>query len=148
MLIPWVISMCVVLIAEWECPVFEEEVSSAVLPEPKSAAGRLLSQMSRYRLQSKTLRYCLDMIDFSICLLRQLLFQLLHQTVCLNVGRTGTASISTTPPMAVSRARAPTVQSTVSANPAPLQPVHTPSYRTAVGPARVQFVLRLRPEIT
>lgn len=35
------------LFAEWECPVFEEEVSSAVLLKPKLGAWRLLSKMSR-----------------------------------------------------------------------------------------------------
>lgn len=42
-----VLSACVVLTAEWECPVFEEEVSSAVVLKPRLAAWRLLSHMSR-----------------------------------------------------------------------------------------------------
>lgn len=46
-LITCVISTCVVFTAERECPVFEEEVSSAVMFKPKLAAWRLLSQMSR-----------------------------------------------------------------------------------------------------
>lgn len=41
------ISMCIIFIAEWECPVFEKEVSSAVVLKPKCAAWRLLPQMSQ-----------------------------------------------------------------------------------------------------
>lgn len=68
--------------------------------------------------------------------------------MCLNSGPTDTANISTTPLMDVSRAFAAMVPSAVSANPAPLQPVHTPSYRSAVGPARVQLCLLLRLKTT
>lgn len=66
--------------------------------------------------------------------------------MCLKNGPTDTVSGSTTPLIAVSRVLALMVLSNVSANPAPLRRVRTPSYRSAVGPARVQFSLLLRLE--
>lgn len=59
--------------------------------------------------------------------------------MCLNSGHTHTANVSTTPLTAAGRAFAATVPSAASATPAPLQPVRTPSCRSAVGPARVQL---------
>lgn len=75
-------------------------------------------------------------------------FQFLRPTVCLNSGRTHTANISTTPLTAAGRAFAATAPSAASASPAPLQPVRTPSCRSAVGPARVQLCLFLPSQTT
>lgn len=61
--------------------------------------------------------------------------------MCLKNGPTDTVNDSTTPLIAVSRVLALMALSNVSANPAPLRRVRTPSYRSAVGPARVQFSL-------
>lgn len=66
--------------------------------------------------------------------------QRLQLTVCLKNRPTDTVNGSTTLLIAVNRALVPTALSTVSANPAPLRHVHTPSCRSAVGPARVQFI--------
>ncbi|TNN00883.1 hypothetical protein fugu_012129 [Takifugu bimaculatus] len=66
-------------------------------------------------------------------------YKRLQLTVCLKNRPTDTVNGSTTRLIAVNRALVPTALSAVSANLAPLRHVHTPSCRSAVGPARAAF---------